>query len=120
MSEVILLQSDGIILWTVDVLSQKGKHLREAVQRGEMSTHCTREEHGVPRSTLQDKASGKRSVDANTGSHCRLLRDEESRLADFVCGCASIGYAKSRKEVLAIVQQIINSRGAKTEVTKGW
>ena len=120
MSEVILLRSDAIILWTVDVLSQKGKRLREAVQRGEMSICCTREEHGVPRSTLQDKASGKRSVNAKTGSHCRLLNDEESRLVDFVCGCASIVYAKSRKEVLVIVQRIINSRGAKTEVTKEW
>ena len=93
----------------------------ETVQRGEMSIRRACEEYGVPRSTLQDKASGKSSVNARSGSHRRLLSDEEeSRLADFVCGCASIGYAKSRKEVLAIVQQIVNSRRADTEVTKGW
>ena len=93
----------------------------EAVQRGEMSIRCACEEYGVPRSTLQDKASGKRSVNATTGSHRRLLSDEEeSWLADFVCGCASMVYAKSRKEVLAIVQQILNLRGAETEMTKGW
>ena len=85
-----------------------------------MSIRCACEEYGVPRSTLQDKASGKRSVNATTGLHHRLLSDEESRLADFICGCASIVYAKSRKEVLAIVQQILNSQDAETEVTKGW
>ena len=42
------------------------------------------------------------------------------RVADFVCGCASIGHTKSCKEVLAIVQQIINSQGAEIEVSKGW
>ena len=93
----------------------------EAVQRGEMSIRRACEEYGVPRSTLQDKASGKRSVNAKTGLHRRLLSDEEeSRLANFVCGCASVGYAKSCKEVLAIVQQILNSQDAETEVTKGW
>ena len=93
----------------------------EAVQRGEMSIRRACEEYGVPRSTLQDKVSGKRGLKVKSGSHRRLLSDEEERrLADFVCGCASIGYAKSRKEVLAIVQQIVNSRRAETEVTKGW
>ena len=77
------------------------------------------EEYGVPRSTLQDKASGKCSISATTGLHRRLLSDEEeSWLANFLCGCASVGYTKSHKEVLTIVQQILNLRGAETELTE--
>lgn len=94
---------------------------REAVQQMVISIRHACEEYGVPRSTLQNKTSEKHSVNAKTVSHRRLLSDEkESRVADFVCGCASIGHTKSCKEVLAIVQQIINSQGAEIEVTKGW
>ena len=95
----------------------------KAVQQGEMSIRRASEEYGVPRSTLQDKVSGKSGLSARPGSHRRLLSDEEERsLADFICSCASIGYAKSRKEVLAIVQQIVHLRkeNANTEVSKGW
>ena len=35
--------------------------------------------------------------------------NEEKQLADFLIGCASIGYAKSCKDVLSIVQQILYS-----------
>lgn len=93
----------------------------EAVHRGELSIRRAAEEYGVPRATLHDKVSGKVGLNVRCGSGRRLLTDEEeSCLADFLVGCASIGYAKSRKEVLAIVQQILFSRNATTEVTKGW
>lgn len=94
----------------------------EAVQRG-MSIRRACEEYGVPKSTLHDKVSGKSGLNAKSGSQRRLLSDEEeSRLAAFLCGCAAIGYAKSRKDVLAIAQQIVNSHHPESqpEVSKGW
>ena len=101
--------------------SEKMVSAREAVQQREISIRHTCEEYGVPRSTLQNKTSEKHSVNAKTVWNYRLLSDEkESWVADFVCGCASIGYTKSCKEVLAIVQQIINSQGAEIEVIKRW
>ena len=69
---------------------------------------------------MQDRISGKFSLDSRSGSGRLLTDEEESRLADFLVGCATIGYAKSRKEVLAIVQQIFDSRNAGVVVTKGW
>ena len=93
----------------------------EAVQRGDISIRRAAEEYGVPRTTLQDKLSGKVSFNARCGAARRLLTDEEeSALAAFLVGCVSIGYSKSRKDVLAIVQQILYSRNATSEVTKGW
>ena len=87
----------------------------EAVQRG-MSIRRACEEYGVPKSTLHDKVSGKTGLNAKSGSQSKLLSDEEeSRLtaflcecAAFLCECAAIGYVKSRKDVLAIAQQIVN------------
>ena len=46
--------------------------------------------------------------------------EEEDRLVEFIAGCASIGYAKSRKEVQAIAQQIVACREPHVELTKGW
>ena len=91
----------------------------EAVKGKEMSIRRASEVYGVPRTTLQDRVSGKISLSAKSG-HRLLTDEEESRLAEFLVGCASIGYAKSRKEVLAIVQQILDAQNANVEVTKGW
>jgi hypothetical protein len=38
----------------------------------------------------------------------------------FLTRCASIGYAKSRKEVLALVQAVLDSRGIQKTITNGW
>ena len=93
----------------------------EDVQHGKLSIRRAAEEYGVPRTTLHDKVSGKVAPTARCGSGRRLLTDEEeSALADFLVGCASIGYAKSRKDALVIVQQILYSRNVTTEVTRGW
>ena len=73
----------------------------------------------MPRTTLQDKIFGKFSLDSRSGSGRLLTDEEESRLADFLVGCATIGYAKSRKDILAIIQQILDSRNAGVVVSKG-
>ena len=91
----------------------------EAVTRGEVSIRRASEVYGVPRTTLQDRVSGKVSLDAKCGVGRLLTDEEESRLAGFLIGCASIGYAKSWKDVLAIAQQILDSRNTGAVVTKG-
>ena len=91
----------------------------KTVQRGELSIRRAAEEHGVPRTTLQDKVVGRYAANARSGRPL-LTANEEKSLADFLIGCASVGYAKSRKDVLSIVQQILYSRGVTAEVTKGW
>ena len=76
--------------------------------------------YAVPRTTLQDRISRKDSLNARSGAGRLLTGEEQSRLADFLITCASTGYAKSRKDVLAIVQQIVYSRNPGTLVMKGW
>ena len=92
----------------------------EAVTSGRLSLRKAAEEHGVPKSTLHDKVSDKVALKARNGEKKHLTDEEESSLVDYLIGCASIGYAKSRRDVLAIAQQIANVRDPTIQVTKGW
>ena len=94
----------------------------EAVLSHKLSVRLAAEEYGVPRSTLNDKVSGKVPVQAKSGRKAYLTDEEEDRLVEFLVGCASVGYAKSRRDVLAIAQQVFNARNpdSDVELTKGW
>ena len=78
------------------------------------------EEYGIPRSTLHEKVNGERGSAGKSGSKNYLTDEEEASLVDFLIGCASIGYAKPRKDALAIAQQIISTCKPGVEITKGW
>ena len=92
----------------------------EAVAAGKMCVQKAAEEYGVPKSTLHDRVSGKVALNARSGRKKLLNDEEEASLIEFLVGCASIGYAKSRSDVLAIAQQIARTRDPHVEVTKGW
>lgn len=79
------------------------------------------EEFGVPKSTLYDHVSGRIGIGARSGPPRYLSDKEEKDLVNFLTGCSKIGFAKSRKEVLAIVQAIVaKKRGRDIIVTTGW
>ena len=92
----------------------------EAVAAGKMCVQKAAEEYGVPKSTLHDRVSGKVALNARSGRKKLLTDEEEASLIEFLVRCASIGYAKSRSDVLAIAQQIARTRDPHAEVTKGW
>ena len=77
-------------------------------------------EYGVPKSTLHDKGSGKVALNARRGRKKLLTDEEDASIIKFLVGCASIGYAKSRSDVLAIAQQIARTHDPHVEVTKGY
>ena len=92
----------------------------EAVVSGGMSLRKAAEEYGIPRSTLHAKVQGKVALHVKSGAKKHLTDEEESKLVEFIAGCASVGYAKSRKEVQAIAQQIAACRNPQVQLTKGW
>ena len=57
-----------------------------------------------------------------SGTKKHLTDEEEAKLVELLAGCASIGYAKSCKEVQAIAQQIVMHRDPQStvEIMKGW
>ncbi len=91
----------------------------EAVAKG-TSVRRAAEEYQVPRATLHDRVSGKVQVGANSGPPRYLTDDEERELADFLTNCAKIGYARTRIQVLAIVQQAVKTKWLEVKVTNGW
>ena len=59
-------------------------------------------------------------VDARCGPATYLSQREEEELVQFLTQCASIGYDKSRKEVLGLVQAVLDSRGINKSITNKW
>ena len=77
-------------------------------------------ECGIPKSTLGDRISGRVLPGKKSGPQPYLSAEEEDELAMFVTRCASIGYGKTRKDVLALVQRIYSSRGLNITISSGW
>ena len=83
------------------------------VEKG-MSIRCASEKYSIPRSTLHDHVSGKVKFGAKPGREPYLNINEEEELVSFLVECAKIGYPHTRKQVIALVQEIINEKGIKS------
>lgn len=64
--------------------------------------------------------SGKILSRATSGPQNYLDRIEEEELVQFLLRCAEIGYAKSRKQVVALVKRLLHKKGRAAPVTNGW
>ena len=82
----------------------------EAVKQG-MSLRQAEEEYGIPKSTIQDRVSGKILFGSRSGPTPYLNDAEEEELAMFLEGSASIGYPYTRKKVIALVQKVVDEKG---------
>ncbi len=102
--------------WDSDQLTQA----YDAVSRGGYSIRRAAEEYQVPRSTLHDRLSGKVPFGARSGPPRYLTDQEETELSDFLCNCAMVGYARTRLQVFAVVQQALKGKGLEVRVTNGW
>ena len=91
----------------------------EAVRRGE-SVRRAAELYSVPRSTLSDKVLCQVPLKARSGPPSYLSREEEEELTSFLLEMAKIGYAHTRKQVISLVQQIVEGKGISTVVSSGW
>ena len=102
--------------WSEESMSMA---LKAVLEQG-LSVRRAAEDYGVPKSTLGDRVSGRVLPGAVSGPSRYLDDEEEKELAHFICRCASIGYAKTRSEVFAIVERTLSSREVEKMVTHGW
>ena len=93
---------------------------KQAILEEGFSQRRAAEEFGIPRSTLGDHVRGRVLPGAKSGSPKYLSDDEEAELYRFLLRCASIGYPRTRKDVIAIVQRACNLKGRDVHVTHGW
>ena len=92
------------------------KYAVEAVEKGE-SVRKAAELYNVPRSTLHDRVSGKTAKDARYGPQLYLTLEEEEELTRVLLQAAKIGYPHTRKQIIALVQQVVHNKGMMTTVT---
>ena len=78
-------------------------------------------DHGVLVTTLKDRLSGKVKENSVPGPK-RYMNDEgETELGSFLKSCASVGYGKTRKEVMRIAETHAKKTGllGKDKITQG-
>lgn len=80
-----------------------------AVQQQKLSIRRAAMEFEIPKSTIHDRISGRVPFGSRSGPERYLTDQEECELVNFnfLTGCASVGYAKSRHQVLALVEQVM-------------
>ena len=98
------------------------KNALEAVSNKEMTLTQASTEFNIPKSTLHDDISGRVHPGAVSGAPCYLDDEEEDELVRWLEGCAQIGYAKSIREVRAIVGAIVAKKNNLDSmvVNHGW
>ena len=95
-------------------------HALRATSEG-MSVREAASQYGVPKSTLHDCVSGRIQPGAVPGAHRYLDEEEEEEVVRWLEGCASIGYAKSVREVRSIVGAIVAAKNKlENVVSHGW
>ena len=71
-------------------------------------------QYNVPKSTLSDRVSGRVQPGAVSRTPKYFTTTEEAKLAKFLSRCGVVGYARSKSEILPLVQQVMDSRGNNT------
>ena len=79
----------------------------QSYQRKEFSLRQAAEAYEVPKSTLHDRITGKVPFNKKSGPAKYLTDAEEAELVNFIVECAKVGYARSRKDVLTLVQAVL-------------
>ena len=90
-----------------------------AVEQGESYRRAVKM-YGVSRSTLHDHCLDKSQHDSKGGPKPYLTVGKEEELARFLDVHCRIGYPYTRNHVLSIVQEVVDSKGIKAQVSNGW
>lgn len=98
---------DDVNMVKAITLVEQGTSVRSASER------C-----GVPRSTLHDRVAGNVQQGTKPGPDLYLIIEEEE-LASFLIKCARIGYPHTQRQVLSLIQQILEHKGITVTVTNG-
>ena len=106
---------DAYKRWDPDTL----RKACETVNEG-MSIRRAAEEFNVPRSTLHDHITGKVLTGTKSGPRAYLTIDEEEELVSFLTGSSTLGYSRTVKQVIDIVQEIVDKKGINVTVSANW
>ena len=94
----------------------------DAVVKGGLSRNQAADTHGVPRSTLKDRLSGRVVHGVNPGPRPYLTADEERELAAHLIQASDIGFGKTRRDVCCLVETYLKQQGRLKgdSISNGW
>ena len=92
----------------------------EAVSNEKLSVREAADAFDVPKSTLHDRISGRVPFGKLSGPSRYLSDLEEAEIINFLKHSAKFGAAKSKAEVIAIVQRVVEKKGKNVKITNGW
>ena len=71
---------------------------------------------------MKDRISGRVIHGSTSGAKPYLSREEEEELVDFLVTCSKLGYGKTRREVLLLVEAAVKKKGRSLDkpVSNGW
>ncbi len=103
--------------WT----DQQMRAALKAVQEG-AGINRAAGDHGVPASTSKDRVSGRVKHGVKPGPKPYLCTEEEGELSSFLKTCATVGYGKTRKDVMHIAESVARDKNMlkKGYITHGW
>ena len=93
----------------------------EAVREG-MTVSTAARNFGIPRSTLHHRVSGRVVHGVKPGPKPYLNETEEKELGSYLKHCAKVGYGKTRRDAMGIVESATAERGLlrSSHVSDGW
>ena len=93
----------------------------DAVSKG-CSINKAAIEHEVPRTNRNDRISGRVQHGIRPGPKPYLNKLEEQNLVNFLQVVSGVGYGKTRKQVMNLVESIARDKGVlrKQKISDGW
>ena len=91
-----------------------------SVQTNKCTVREASEIYQVSKSTLHDRILDKVIHRSQSGAECNLNDTEENSLIKFLYKCSFIGFVRSKKQVIALVNEIVQKKGKVMAVSKGW
>ena len=68
-------------------------------------------DHGIPKTTLKDRVSGRVTHGTIPGPTPYLSTVEEDELGNFLKSCAEVGYGKTRRDAMGIAESVAVDKG---------
>ena len=94
-------------------------HTMDAVYSGTLGINRAALECGMPLMTLKDQIAGRVVDGTKMGAKPFLTKQEEQELVNFLINCSKMGFGKTRKDILSIVQATL-MRKAEEEGKQFW
>ena len=95
----------------------------DAVQNEGMGVNKAADFHGVPRSTLKDRISGRVTHGTEPGPSPYLNGQEEKELSECLIQVSEVGYGKTRKQDKVMVETVAKEKGhleANQKISDRW